>query len=50
MRDKNGRPISCGHSNCGRCAILTIGDERPDHPEFYGQTHDCCAVHSRGTK
>ena len=35
----------CGHAGCDRPAVRVVARER--HREFPGQTHDCCAVHSR---
>lgn len=37
----------CGHRGCQRQAVRIVSHEKPDHQQFYGQTHDCCAVHSR---
>ncbi len=48
--DKHGQPIPCGHSSCGRIAVRIVSFERPRHAEFLGQTHECCAVHSRADR
>lgn len=40
----------CGHTGCHREAVRIVSYEVPNHREFEGQTHDCCAVHSRPQK
>lgn len=40
----------CGHSLCHRQAVRIVSYEVPNHREFHGQTHDCCAFHSRPQK
>lgn len=47
LRDKRGRPIRCMHRLCWRNAVRIVAWESPRHKEFAGQTHDCCAIHSR---
>lgn len=43
-----GEPArKCGHARCERTAVRVVAYERPNHKEFKGQTHDCCAAHSR---
>lgn len=50
MIGPDGLPIRCGHKGCNKKAVRIISHERPNHREFQGQTHDCCAKHSRETK
>ena len=47
LLDDKGLPINCGHRGCTRFAVRTVSYEKPNHHEFQGQTHVCCAVHSR---
>lgn len=44
---RKGRTVRCGHPGCYRPAVRIVSYERPQHRDFHGQTHDCCAVHSR---
>lgn len=46
LRNKKGEPIRCGHYGCYRLAVQIVSYEAPNHREFFGQTHDCCSVHS----
>lgn len=48
LRNKDGSIINCMHTGCNRPAVRIVAYERPDHKQFKGQTHDCCAFHSRG--
>lgn len=47
---KAKKPVMCMHRGCWRPAVRICSWEQPKHREFKGQTHDCCAVHSRGLK
>lgn len=42
--------VLCGHQGCYRPAVRVVAYETPRHREFFGQTHDCCAVHSRPSR
>ena len=41
---------TCGHRGCNRATVRVVSYEKPEHQQFYGQTHDCCAVHSRDVR
>lgn len=48
LTNADGSVVRCMHTHCHRPAVRVIGHEDPNHFEFYGQTHDCCAKHSKG--
>lgn len=39
------RKVECMHKGCAKLATKIISYEQPNHPEFHGQTHDCCGDH-----
>jgi hypothetical protein len=50
LLDDKGRPIPCMHDGCYRYAVRIVSFEVPKHKQFFGQTHNCCSVHSRPLK
>lgn len=45
-REATPKKVICGHEGCFMLGLYIVSWEAPDHPEFRGQTHDCCRLHA----